>query len=34
MLVRIVHIKFKADEMHAFLENFDSVKSKIRSFKG
>lgn len=34
MLVRIVHMKFKAEEIDAFLENFDSVKSKIRSFKG
>jgi len=34
MLVRIVHMKFKAEEIDAFLANFDSVKSKIRSFKG
>ena len=34
MLVRIVHMKFKAEEIDDFLENFDSVKSKIRSFKG
>ena len=34
MLVRIVHKQFKAEEIDAFLENFESVKSKIRSFKG
>ncbi len=34
MLVRIVHMKFKPGEIEAFLENFDSIKSKIRSFKG
>ena len=34
MLVRIVQMKFKAEEIDAFLENFDSIKSKIRSFKG
>ena len=34
MLVRIVHMKFKAQETDAFLKNFDSIQSKIRSFKG
>lgn len=34
MLVRIVHMKFKTEEIDDFLENFDSIKSKIRSFKG
>jgi hypothetical protein len=27
-------MKFKAEEIDSFLENFDSIKSKIRSFKG
>lgn len=34
MLVRIVHMKFKTTEIDAFLENFDSIQSKIRSFRG
>ena len=34
MLVRIVHMKFKEEKIDDFLENFDSIQSKIRSFKG
>lgn len=34
MLVRIVHMKFEDDKIEAFLDNFDGIKSKIRSFKG
>ena len=34
MLVRIVHMKFEADKIEAFLDNFDGIKSKIRSFHG
>lgn len=34
MLVRIVHMKFREEKVEEFLENFDSIKEKIRSFPG
>ena len=34
MLVRIVQMRFREEKIEEFLENFDSVKEKIRSFRG
>ena len=34
MLIRIVHMKFKEENIEAFLANFDAIRSKIRSFQG
>lgn len=34
MIVRVVKMHFHADKIPAFLENFNSIKSKIRHSKG
>lgn len=34
MFVRIVKMRFQEDKIEAFLENFEQVKEKIRSFDG
>ena len=34
MLVRIVHMTFRPDEVEAFLENFEANKNSIRNFSG
>lgn len=34
MFIRIVKMEFQQDEIDAFLQNFNSVKKKIRSFPG
>lgn len=34
MLVRIVRMTFQEDKVHAFLENFEANKEKIRHFPG
>ena len=34
MFTRIVKMEFREDEIPAFLDNFEAVKSKIRNFPG
>ena len=34
MFTRIVKMEFKSEEIKTFLSNFETVKSKIRSFPG
>lgn len=34
MLVRIVKMRFRENEIPSFLEHFDSIKNKIRNFSG
>ena len=34
MFIRIVKMEFKEEEIASFLANFETVKSKIRSFPG
>lgn len=34
MIVRIVKLTFKENQIDAFLKNFDSIKNEIRNFEG